>query len=211
MDTKEVIFNDSISFGEKKSKIKDFGIHSAKICSFFFEYISQFHIVSSYKDIVNDSTLLFYSTRDFSFKIKILNNLDERNSKLFGKKEFEPLQIPIYEFHFGDSENSVISESHIVSLNLATIEDVKNILRISTKVNAVLRSFFERRNVHLVELFLKFGKADDKILLTGDFSSVGIGLSGSEIDSFSFKKNQDSNSLKKYTHFLTNLISKKDL
>lgn len=211
MDTKEIIFSDTISFGEKKSKIKDFGIQSAKISSFFFEYISQFHIVSSFKDSINDSTLLFYSTKEFPFKIKILNNLDERNSKLFGKKELEPLQIPIYEFHFGDYENSVISESHIISLNLASIEEIKNMLRISTKVNAVLRSFFERRNVHLVELFLKFGKADDKILLTGDFSSAGIGLSSSEIDSFSFKKNQDSNSLKKYTHFLTNLISKKDL
>lgn len=211
METKEVIFNDSISFGEKKSKIKDFGIHSAKICSFFFEYISQFHIVSSYKDSINENTLLFYETNDFPFNIKVLNNLDERNSKLFGKKELEHLQIPIYEFHYGATENSVISESHIISLNLATIEEIKNMLRISTKVNAVIRSFFERRNVHLVELFLKFGKADDKILLTGDFSSTGIGLSGNEINSFSFKKNEDSISLKKYTHFLTNLISKKDL
>lgn len=211
METLEISFSDSIQLGEKKSKIKDFGIQSAKISSFFFEYISQYHITSSFKDLKNETTLLFYQTKNFPFKIKILNNFDARNAKLFNKKEFESLQIPIYEIHFGNSYDSVISESHLISLNFASVEDLKYILRISTKVNAVLRSFFDRRNVHLVELFLTFGKVDDKVLLNGDFSPFSIGLIGNEINSFSLKKNEDSISLKKYSQFLTNLITTKEI
>ena len=51
---------------------------------------------------------------------------------------------------------------------------MKLIIRICSKINAVLKSFFERRNEILAEISCHFGKHEDKVLLIGDFSPASL-------------------------------------
>ena len=43
-----------------------------------------------------------------------------------------------------------------------------------SKINAVLKSFFERRNLLLAEVCCIFGKNDEKIFLIGDFTPKSL-------------------------------------
>jgi phosphoribosylaminoimidazole-succinocarboxamide synthase len=45
-----------------------------------------------------------------------------------------------------------------------------NILKIATKINAVLKSHFDRKNLKLVNLRIEFGQAGNQILLGDKFS-----------------------------------------
>ena len=197
--------------GTKKIKIKDIGKKVASTNSFFFEYLQEYHIPNAFHIKDSDNSLKLLSTKEFPFRIKILNCADKRNAKIFSLKEGAEFALPIFEFHYGDGKDSVVCESHLISFNLCSTEDLKMITRICSKVNAVLKSFFERRNEIMAELSCTFGKSEDKILLTGDFSPTSLKIFPKDeavkwTNPYKLTKALD---VKKYTDHLYNIASVK--
>jgi phosphoribosylaminoimidazole-succinocarboxamide synthase len=166
----------------KKLASKNLGEKTAALNSYFFEYIKEYNIPSAYLKKVNKKSIAFLKVEEFPFRIRIINAADTRTSKIFSIKVGLPLQLPVMEYHFGDSKESLITESHIISFNLCTYDELKLINRICSKLNAIIKSFFERRNVSLLELTCRFGKFDGKVLLIDDFSSLSIKTSNDKTD-----------------------------
>jgi phosphoribosylaminoimidazole-succinocarboxamide synthase len=193
----------------KKVRVKDLGEKFAAINSFFFDYLKEYHIPIAFIKLNNKVTLKFIKHERFLFYIKILNLIDKRTSKVFKKKEGELLDLPIFELHFGDQKDTLVNDSHLITFNLCTNEDMKIIYRICSKVNAVLKSFFERRNELLAEVSCFFGKAERKIYLIDDFTPKGMKIipvnKGNKwIDPY---KLSTSAEIKKYTDALFNMTS----
>jgi phosphoribosylaminoimidazole-succinocarboxamide synthase len=59
----------------------------------------------------------------------------------------------------------MINDYHAYALGLCDRNDMSAIIRIGTKVNAVLRSFFQRKNLTLVHFTLEFGKSTTQVML----------------------------------------------
>ena len=195
--------------GDKKVKVKDLGEKFATINSFFFDYLKGYHVPAAFVKTHDKNALKFVRYEKFPFSVKILNTVDKRTSKLFGKKENELLDLPIFEIHFGNGNDTLISESHLVAFDLCSNEDYKVITRICSKVNAVLKSFFERRSLMLAEATCQFGKSDEKIFLVDDFTprSLKVLPSNKEdkwVDPYKFSTSAE---IKNYTDHLLNLMS----
>lgn len=197
--------------GSKSVKSKNLGEKFASINSFFFDYLKEYHIPSAYVKNQKKNALKFVKYNRFPFVVKVLNITDKRTAKIFGKKENEALTLPVFEYHYSNGRDNLISESHLISFDLCTIDELKIINRLCSKINAVLKSFFERRNTVLAEFFCSFGKADDKIYLVDDFTpqSIKIILSDSVkdkkwIDPYKLNTSADA---KKYTDYLYNVMS----
>lgn len=194
--------------GHKRIKCKDLGKKFAYINSFIFDYLKEYHIPVAFIKAENSNSLAFYPNNRFPFSTKILNNADKHLSKIFSIKENSPLGIPVVEYHFGTSKDSCISENHLISFNIATNDDLKLINRICSKINAVLKSFFERRNAALFEISCFFGKSDDRILLVDDFTPKSMKVlplnNVNNINPFRFTS---SSEIKKYTDYIYNLTS----
>jgi phosphoribosylaminoimidazole-succinocarboxamide synthase len=158
----------------KKVAAKNLGEKTALLNSYFFEYLKGYNIPCAFVKKAEHKSLQLLNTSDFRFRVKILNAADGRTAKVFSIKHGSSLELPILEYHFGDSKESVITESHIISFNLCSYEELKMINRLCSKINAIVKSFFERRNISLLELTCRFGKFDGKIYLIGDFSPVSI-------------------------------------
>ena len=158
----------------KKVKVQDSGQKFAAIASFFYEYIKEFNIPCAYVKMHGKNSLVFVKYERFPFEVKILNSADKRISKIFSVKEGHLLNLPIYEYHYGTSKYSCISESHLTSFDLCTIEDIKSINRICSKVNAVIKSFFERRNEKIGEFTCTFGKFESKVYLIDGFTPINL-------------------------------------
>jgi len=193
----------------KKSALKNYGEKNAQLHSFFFDYLKGYNIPVSFIQKEEKKILKFLKTEDFSFRIRMLNSADSRTAKIFNVKVGFPLQLPVFENHFGDSKDSLVSESHLISFNLCTYDELKFINRLCTKLNAILKSFFERRNALLVELTCIFGKFDGKINLVGDFSPFSFKVIGNENtgnlpDPY---MNETPAQVKKYTDYLLNLTN----
>jgi len=198
-----------IDEGNKKIRAKGLGEKFAAINSFFMDYLKEYHIPSSFVKNQSKSVLKHMSFEKLNFYIKILNVIDKRTAKIFAKKELEPLNIPIFEYHNNNGKDSLVSESHLIAFDFCNYEDLKLIGRICSKVNAVLKSFFERRNEILAEFKCYFGKHEDKIYVIEDFTPKSI-------KTFPIEKNNKSldpyklttpKQLRKYTDHLFKLTS----
>lgn len=158
----------------KKVRVKDLGQKFAAINSFFYDYLKEFNIPCAYIKKTDQNSLLFVKYSALSFTVKILNSADKRISKIFSVKQGENLSLPVIEYHFGNSRDSVISESHLISFNLCSYDDLKLINRLCSKINAVVRSFFERREETIAEISCNFGKYEDKIYLIDNFTPLSL-------------------------------------
>lgn len=207
----QVEYTDTVLLDKKKIKVKDIGIKTCELSHFFFEYATGFQIPTAYVKKDDKTTLKFVNNKPFSFTVKILNRADKRIAKIFGLKEHSELKLPVFEFHYGEGKDTLISESHLISFDLCNQEDMKIILRISSKVNAVLKSFFERRNEILSQLSCTFGKFEEKICLSGDFSPFGLKVYPMEDNKkwIDPEKMSTAVEIKKYTDFLYNIVSPK--
>ena len=196
---------------KKKVKVKDLGKKVALTNAFFFDYLKEYHIPTAFLRIDGEIALKFSTTKEFPFRIKILNSADKRNSKIFGMKEGAELNLPVFEFHYGCGKESVISESHLIAFDLCTPEDMKMITRICSKINAVLKSFFERRNEILAEVCCHFGKHEDKVFLIGDFSPASLKIfpKDESVKWTNPYKLSTASEVKKYTEHLFNIASVK--
>jgi len=195
----------------KKVKVKDIGKKVALTNAFFFDYLKEYHIPTAFLRKESENTLKFSTYQEFPFKVKILNSADKRNSKIFGLKEGTELNLPVMEFHFGNGKESIISESHLIAFELCTPEEMKLITRICSKINAVLKSFFERRNEILAEVNCQFGKFEDKVLFVGDFSPASLMIFPKDesvkwVNPYKFST---GNEVKKYSEHLFNIASVK--
>lgn len=207
----QVEFLDNIIVNKTKTKIKDIGIKTTELSTYFFEYLTGYQVPTAYVKRDANNIIKFVDSSEYKFIVKILNYADKRISKIFGIKENVELKLPVYEFRYGEAKDNLINESHLLSFDLCNSEDMKVILRISSKINAVLKSFFERRNENLVELDLNFGKFQDKIYVCGDFSPFGIKVFPNEENSKWTDPNKMNTAaeIKKYTDFLYNIVSPK--
>jgi phosphoribosylaminoimidazole-succinocarboxamide synthase len=194
--------------GHKKIKCKNLGEKFAFINSFVFDYLKEYHIPVAFIKTDGNHNLHFHKYQKFPFSVKILNIADKRISKIFSVKETTPLNIPIFEYHYGTGKDSCISENHLISFDICSNDDLRLINRICSKVNAVLRSYFERRNANLVEITCYFGKTDEKIWLVDDFTPKGMKIlpfnNENNIDPYKFATSIE---IKRYTDFLYNLMS----
>jgi len=205
----EKTFSDSIVISKNhRLRSKNIGESLSKINSFFFEFLQQYNL--PLPEIIQKELVRFVHQpmSIFPFKLKVLNSVDSRNSVILSKKEFEQISTPIFEFYVGDCLEYFVSDSHLITLNLCDANEVKLMLRIASKANVVLKSFFERRNFYLLEFNCFFGKLDDKIFLVGDFSPFGIfikDMENSELEPNPYKLT-NSKLFGKYTAIIFKLL-----
>jgi phosphoribosylaminoimidazole-succinocarboxamide synthase len=193
----------------KKNTSKNLGEKTASLNRYFFEYIKGYNIPCAFIKKVSKKSLQFLNFDEFPFRIKIINSADARTAKIFSIKPNSLLQLPIIEYHFGDSKDSVITESHVISFDLCTYDEVKIINRLCSKINAIVKSFFERRSLSLLELTCRFGKFESKIYLVDDFSPQSIKISSNKSedklpDPF---KIETAAQMYKYSNFLLKLTN----
>ncbi len=213
LDEKDYLLVEYFDFltsnGDKKVKIKNLGEKFAAINSFFFDYLKEYHIPAAFVKNHDKNSLKFIKYNRLPFGIKILNVIDKRTAKIFGHKEGELLNLPIFEVHHGNGKDSLITESHLITFDLCSIEDFKLINRICSKVNAVLKSFFERRGYILAETTCHFGKHEEKIYIVDDFTPkslkiIPINKDEKIIDPYKFTTAAE---IRHYTDHLFNMMS----
>ena len=191
----------------KKVKVKELGQKFAAINSFFYDYLKEFHIPCAYIKNHGTNSLVYLKFKQLNFAIKILNTSDKRTAKIFSIKEGSGLNLPLFEYHYGNSKDSLVSESHLIAFDICTNEDLKLINRICSKINAVLKAFFERRGETVAEITCSFGKYENKLFLVDDFSPLSLkvfpnGNAGKWSNPYSLKT---SSEMRKYTDFLFNI------
>ena len=93
-------------------------------------------------------------------------------SKRYGVPEGREFQHPTFEFSYKDDAlgDPLINDSHALAMELATEDEIDHIRHTALKVNDILKEFFRKRGIILVDFKLEFGRHKGEILLGDEIS-----------------------------------------
>jgi len=145
-----------------------------KISSYLFEYIEGFHIPTHFISKLSDVEMMVKRTEIIPLTVKVFNSVSGTLMKRFNVKEIIQTDFPIIEHYFnnGTRTNAWVNEYHVYALGFATPEEFKQINRIASKTNAVLRGLCDRRNLSVVDLHLEFGRYKNQVILIDEISPL---------------------------------------
>lgn len=160
------------SHGKKKTTIKGKGAINNAISSLIFQFLASYHIPTQFVKVLKPEEMLVKRLEIIPVLGVVWNFTTKSLNKRFGVPKGSPLTCPIVEFYNKNEKlkNPMITIDHACAFGYGTLEEMQNIDRMVRKTNAVLKSFFERRELQLVDLELEFGRVDDQIFLADEIS-----------------------------------------
>ena len=167
-------FKDSTSSydNERRETIKGKSVINNEVSSYLFEYLEGFHVPTHFVKSLSNRDMIVRRIEMLPFIIIIRNTAAGSFCKRYGIEEGKELEYPISEYFLKnkDLQNPMINTSHVIAFGFATSEELRTIDRLASKINAVLKSFFDRRNLKLIDFQLEFGRYKNKILLGDELS-----------------------------------------
>lgn len=158
--------------GAKKGTIQEKGKMNNMISSILFEALEKEGVSTHFIEKLNDRKMLVKAVEIVPIEVLVRNITAGSLSKRLGVEEGIQLDHTVLEFCYKNDElgDPMINEDHIQMLKLATPEEVATIKEIALKVNDVLKGFFEKMGIQLVDFKLEFGRFNGSILLADEIS-----------------------------------------
>lgn len=156
----------------KRGTIKDKGIVNNRISEILFTLLESKGVATHFVKRLSEREMLVKRLKIFPIEVTIRNIVAGGMAKVFGLAEGIVLKEPVLEYHYKEDKlhDPLMNDYHIRAIGLAKHKELDFIATTSFKVNNILKSFFERRNVDLVDFKLEFGKHKGKILLGDEIS-----------------------------------------
>lgn len=165
--------DDATAFNaQKKGTIIGKGVVNNRMSAKMFEMLAKRGIPTHFVVLLNDRDMLVKKLDIIKIEVVVRNVFAGSLSKRLGVEEGVPAPKPILEFYYKDDAlgDPMINEYHIAALKLATPAEVKKIADLALKVNKVLKPYFDKRGILLVDFKLEFGRHKRKILLGDEIS-----------------------------------------
>ncbi|MGL6105845.1 phosphoribosylaminoimidazolesuccinocarboxamide synthase [Romboutsia sp.] len=166
--------DDATAFnGEKKAEISSKGILNNKISTIMFEMLHKENIETHFIKSLSDREMLVKKVEILPLEVIVRNITAGSFCKRVGMEEGIVLEEPIFEIcykndAFGDP---MINNDHAVAMKLANREELDFLKEETLKINELMKSFFLKMNLKLVDFKLEFGKdADGNIILADEIS-----------------------------------------
>ena len=158
--------------GKKKGVIRDKGIVNNKMSEYIFKFLESYHIPTHFEETISDREMVVKRLEMIPIEVIVRNVATGSLCTKYGCKDGEDLRYPIIEFYLKNDElhDPMMNEYHAAAFGLASPEEMKTIVRYATKVNALLKSFFIRRKVRLVDFKLEFGRFHGELMLGDEIS-----------------------------------------
>ena len=166
--------DDATAFnGEKKASIASKGILNNKICTIMFETLEKAGIKTHFIKALSDREQLVKKVTILPLEVIVRNITAGSFCKRYGVEEGIVLDQPIFEMSYKNDEfgDPLLNDDHAVALKLATREEIEFLRNQTLKINEIMKRFFLKMDLKLVDFKLEFGKdSDGKIILADEIS-----------------------------------------
>ena len=166
--------DDATAFnGEKKAEIASKGILNNKISTIMFEELAREGIESHFIKSISDREMLVKKVKILPLEVIVRNITAGSFCKRYGVEEGIVLDQPIFEMSYKNDEfgDPLLNDDHAVALKLATREEIEFLWNQTLKINEIMKRFFLKMDLKLVDFKLEFGKdSDGKIILADEIS-----------------------------------------
>ena len=166
--------DDATAFnGEKKAEISSKGILNNKISTIMFEELAKEGIESHFIKSLSDREMLVKKVEILPLEVIVRNITAGSFCKRYGVEEGIVLDQPIFEMSYKNDEfgDPLLNDDHAIALKLATKEEIDFLRSQTLKINEIMKKFFLKMDLKLVDFKLEFGKdVDGNIILADEIS-----------------------------------------
>jgi len=165
--------DDATAFdGSKKGTIVGKGEYNNAISTTLFQYLESYQVPTHFIQRLSEREMLSKRVEIIQVEAVMRNVATGSLVKRLAFPEGKALDYPIFEIYYKNDElgDPLINEHHAFALGVAKPEEIRAIFRMTAKINAILRSFFDRRGLMLVDFKLEFGRFDGEIILADEIS-----------------------------------------
>jgi len=154
----------------KKGTIENKGVINNQITDYVFSYLEKKGIKTHLVKKISDREMLIKKLKIIPIEVIVRNIAAGSLLKKTNFKEGDVMKKPIVELYYKDDSlgDPMITESHAIAMKLANENDLKTLKRMAEKINSLLKPFFLKRNLKLVDFKLEFGKDSKGKILLGD-------------------------------------------
>lgn len=159
--------------GVKHDKFEGKGVLNNTISCIIFDMLEEAGIKTHMIEKINDRDIRVKKVDIFPLEVIIRNITTGSFCKRLGAPEGIVLDEPIFEISYKNDEygDPLINEDHAVALKLCTRDEYAYIKETTLRINELLKAFFLKFNLKLVDFKIEFGKtADGEILLADEIS-----------------------------------------
>lgn len=159
--------------GLKKGTIAGKGAINNRMTNFFMRLLEKEGVPTHFVEELNDRETVVKKVEIVPLEVIIRNISAGSFSKRYGVEEGIVFAKPTIEFSYKNDalHDPLINSYHALALGLATEEEISRIKELAFKVNSVLKAYFLKLNVKLVDFKLEFGRlADGTIVLADEIS-----------------------------------------
>lgn len=165
--------DDATAFnGEKKGSIEDKGTLNNAITSALFGLLEKHGVRTHFINKLNEREQLCKKVEIVPLEVIVRNVAAGSMAKRYGINEGYELKTIVFELSYKNDDlgDPLINDSHAVAMGLTTFDELKSIYASAAKVNEVLKEFFIKQNIRLIDFKLEFGRYNDEILLADEIS-----------------------------------------
>ena len=166
--------DDATAFnGLKKGTIEGKGVINNKMSNFLMQILEKEGVKTHFVEELSERDTLVKRVSILPLEVIIRNISAGSFAKHYGVKEGIVFEEPTIEFSYKNDDlgDPLLNEYHALALGLATKAEIALVKQMAFKVNEVLKEYFKKLNVTLVDFKIEFGKtADGTIVLADEIS-----------------------------------------
>lgn len=163
--------DDATAFnGEKKDQINNKGILNNAITTMIFEMLNKNGIKTHFVKKLNDREQLCKKVDIVPLEVIVRNVAAGSMAKRLGLEEGYKLKTTVFEFSYKDDAlgDPLINRYHAVAIGAATFDEINTILDMTSKINDLLKEFFAKLNINLIDFKIEFGKLPNGEIVLAD-------------------------------------------
>ena len=170
-----VYFKDDATAGNgaKHDIIEGKGAINNRISEFFFKQLKDRGIKTHFVEKLGEREMVVKKLDMIKLEVVVRNIVAGSLVKRLGLAEGTPLAVPVVEYYYKSDElgDPMLNRYHIMSLDLAKIDELNQMEHIAFSVNTILRDLLKAKNVDLIDFKLEFGRGDyGEVILADEIS-----------------------------------------
>lgn len=166
--------DDATAFnGLKKGSIAGKGVINNVMSNHMFQLLEKQGVPTHFVEQLSERETLVKKVSIVPLEVIIRNISAGSFAKRYGVEEGIVFSEPTIEFSYKNDalHDPLLNAYHALALGLATKEEIETIKTMAFRVNEILKAYFLKLNVRLVDFKLEFGRLPDgKIVLADEIS-----------------------------------------
>lgn len=163
--------DDATAFnGLKKGTIAGKGAINNRVTNYMMQILEKEGVPTHFVEELSDRQTLVKKVSIVPLEVIIRNISAGSFAKRYGVEEGIVFSEPTIEFSYKNDDlgDPLINSYHAFALGLATWEEIETIKNMAFKINEVMKAYFKKLNVDLVDFKLEFGKLSDGTIVLAD-------------------------------------------